>query len=96
MAPVINNYPSEKKIKFHYIVHCNDSESIDHSGGDEIHLLGKDCNIVSTCIAFVRKVMLFLSLYRVFKSTEPLSFDSHAEAELVSMSLQSNMGEVPL
>ena len=59
-------------------------DSIDHSGGYERHQLGTDLDPVLMCIAFVRNdVMFFLALYRVFKSMEPLYFDSPAETNVV-------------
>ena len=48
-----------------------------HSGGNELQLLGTGRNPVPTCKVFVRRVfVLSLALCRVFKSIEPLSFDS--------------------
>ena len=49
----------------------------DYWGGDECHLLRTDQNPVPTCKMIVKNVVvLFFALYRVFKSMEPLSFDS--------------------
>ena len=47
-------------------------------------MLGMDRDPVPTCKMFARSVVvLFLSLYRVFKSMELLFFDSHAETDIV-------------
>ena len=55
---------------------------IDHSGGYERHLLGTDQDPVPMCIAFVRSCCYIILGYVscVFKSIEPLSFDSPVES----------------
>ena len=58
--------------------------AIDRSGRNERQLLGLDQDEVPTSKVFVRKVVvLFLALYRVFKSMELLCFDSPAETDVV-------------
>ena len=59
---------------------------IDHSGGDEHHLLGTDRDPVPVCLTFVGSCF-----YGVlgFKSMEPLSFGSPVETDVVRRFLAS-------
>ena len=44
--------------------------------------MGIDRDPIPACKVFIRNVVvLFLALYRVFKSTEPLSFDSPVKTD---------------
>ena len=60
-------------------------ETINNSGENWLILLETDRNPVPTSIAFVRSCcfVVLTFLFRVFKSTEPLSFDSPADANVV-------------
>ena len=59
-------------------------------GGNECHLLGTDQDLLPMCKTFVKNycvVMLPLVLYHVLKSTEPLSFESPVETDVIRRSL---------
>ena len=54
--------------------------TIGHSEGNERQQLRTDRDLVRTGKAFVKNVVvMFLALYHIFKSMEPLSFDSPVE-----------------
>ena len=62
-----------------FLKHTTDG-AINHSGGNERHLLGTDRVVVPTCKGFVRCVVVLSWLCIVcIKCMEPLSFDSPAE-----------------
>ena len=66
-----------------FLRHTTDG-AISHSGGNERQPLGTDQDPVTTCKVFVRNVVvLFLAFYRVFKSMEPVYFDSLAVTDVV-------------
>ena len=61
----------------------------DHSRVNGAPSIGKRTRIQFHVYTFCKDVLMFLALYRVFKSMEPLSFDSPADTEAVKRSSTS-------